>query len=204
MAQSSKEKVTLLIVVIGVIAILGGQALLKFYRSRVSQSSVPAKAKGNPQAKLKIVEYIDFQCPACAQGVHILKEYFAKYPDQMYVEVKYFPLPMHPFGMESARYAECAARQKKFWPFIESLSKQQSFWAALHDAQPAFRKIAQETGLNSFQLDQCLGDKYVDEVIVTEKTIGTSLGIQSTPTYFINEKMVVGTKFLKEELAKFF
>ena len=106
--------------------------------------------------------------------------------------------------MESARYAECAARQKKFWPFIESLSKQQSFWAALHDAQPAFRKIAQETGLNSFQLDQCLGDKYVDEVIVTEKTIGTSLGIQSTPTYFINEKMVVGTKFLKEELAKFF
>ena len=204
MARSSKQKVTLLIVLGCVLAIVAGQRILHRYRSNIKQNSIQAKAKGNPQAKLKIIEYIDLECPACAQGAGILNEYFKKYPNQMYVELKYFPLSGHRWSMPSARYAECAARQNKFWPFLDVLLKQQSFWSALNDPNPAFRQIAQEAGLNTFQLDLCLGDKYLEEAITTDKSIGTAMGIQSTPTYFINDKMFVGTKFLKEQLAAFF
>ena len=204
MAKLSKQKVTWLIIVVSALIIVSGKTILQTYRSSIEPSSIPAKAKGNPQAKFKIVEYIDFQCPACAQGMKILKEYFAKYPDRIYAEVKYFPLPGHPYGMLSARYAECAARQKRFWPFVDKLIERQSLWASLHDPIPAFHEIAKQTGVNSFQLDNCLNDKYLDEAILTEKTIGASLGIQSTPTYFINDKMLVGTKSLQEELNKFF
>lgn len=204
MAKFSKQQVTWLIIVFCVLTIFGGRAILQAYRSRVSLSSIPAKAKGNPQAKLKIMEYIDFECPACAHGVRILKDYLAKYPDQIYMEIKYFPLPGHRYGMASARYAQCAARQKKFWPFVEKLMERQGLWTSLHDPQPAFQEIAKQTGLSTFHLDNCLNDKYLDESILTEKTIGVSLGIQSTPTYFINDKMFVGTKTLQEELTKFF
>lgn len=204
MAKASKQKVTLFIILGCIVVILGGQFFLQRYRSSIQQNSIQAKAKGNPQAKLKIVEYVDFQCSACANGVRILNEYFKKYPDQMFVEIKYFPLAGHQWSMPSARYAECAARQNKFWPFVDLLMARQSFWSSLHDPMPAFRQLAQEAGLGMFQLDLCLSDKYVDEAINTEKTIGSTLGIQSTPTYFINDKMIVGTKFLQEQLAAFF
>ena len=203
MAKLSKQKVTLFVVLGCFLVIFGIKTILQIYRANIQPNAIPAKAKGNPQAKLKIIEYIDFECPACAQGTHILKDYFTKYPDQIYLEVKYFPLPMHLYGLPSARYAECAARQKKFWPFVELLMERQSLWASLHDPQPAFRQIAQAVGLSFFQLDACLNDKYLDEVIMTEKTVGTTLGVQSTPTYFINDKMRVGTKLLQDELTAF-
>jgi protein-disulfide isomerase len=204
MPKLSKQQVTLFIVIGCIAAIVTGQTLLERYRSNIKPSSIPAKAKGNPEAKLKIVEYIDFECPACANGVGILNEYFKKHPNEIYVEVKYFPLSGHRWGMPSARYAECAARQDKFWPFVDILLGRQSFWTSLHDPIPAFREFAQQSGLSMMKLDMCLGDKYVDETIATEKTIGTSLGIQSTPTYFINDKMGVGPKFLQSELSAFF
>jgi len=202
--KPSKQKFTLCIVAACVLAVFMGKIIWEAQRPSVTAGTMPAKAKGNPKAKVKIIEYIDFQCPACAQGTRILKEYFAKYPGQLYLEVKYFPLPMHNYGMLSARYAECAARQNKFWSFVDPLMERQQLWSSLHDPQPAFRQIVEQAGLNSSRLDQCLNDKYLDESILTEKAIGTSLGIQSTPTYFINDKMVVGTKSLVDELTPFF
>ena len=204
MAKPAKQKVTLFIFVACLLAVLAGKIILEAQRPHVANGAMPARAKGNPKANLKIIEYIDFECPACAQGMLILKEYFAKYPGQMYLEVKYFPLPSHLYGMPSARWAECAAQQNKFWFFVEPLMERQKVWATLHDPVPAFRQLAEQAGLSSFQLDNCLNSKYLDETILTEKAIGTSLGIQSTPTYFVNDKMVVGTKSLLEELNKFF
>ena len=203
--QLSKKKLTVGIIVGCVLGVVAGQAFLQYSRSNVATSpAIPAKAKGNPEAKLKIIEYIDFQCPACAQGMRVLKDYAVKYPDQIYIEIKNFPLAMHQFGMVSARYAECAARQKKFWPFVDLLMDKQGLWASLHDPLPAFRQFAQQAGLNASQLESCLNDKYLDETIHTERSIGSSLGVQSTPTYFINDKMFVGAKALKEELTVFF
>jgi protein-disulfide isomerase len=129
-----------------------------------------------------------------------LSKMFSVHPDDFFIEIKYFPLRSHPHGMQAARYAECAARQGKFWAFQDLLVEKQSLWSELNNAEPMFRRFAQEAGVDEFQLRGCLADKRTDEAIESDKTVGKSLGVQSTPTYFVNGKMAVGLKSLGEEI----
>jgi len=164
-----------------------------------------ARAKGNPGSKVKIVEFIDFQCPACAYGVNYLKTLFDQHPDDIYLQVRYFPLAnMHHHAMISALYSECAARQGKFWALDDLMMPQQSQWAQLISPEPVFQAMAAQVGMNIDQLNTCLASDDARRVINDEKSLGQSLGIASTPTYFINNKMVVGTKSLQDELKTYF
>jgi len=159
-----------------------------------------ARAKGNPNARVKIVEFIDFQCPACAFGVGYLKTFFDQHPNDLYIQVRYFPLTnMHHHAMISALYSECAARQGKFWALDDQMIPQQQQWAQLISPEPVFQAMASQVGLNT-----CLASDDARKVINDEKSLGQSMGITSTPTYFINGKMVVGTKSLQDELKAYF
>ncbi len=164
-----------------------------------------ARAKGSPDSKVKIVEFIDFQCPACAVGAQYLKTLFDQHPHDIYLQVRYFPLTnMHHHAMISALYSECAARQGKFWALDELMMSQQSQWAQLISPQPVFQEMAAQVGMNIDQLNTCLSSDDARRVINDEKSLGQSLGISSTPTYFINNRMVVGTKSLEDELKTYF
>jgi protein-disulfide isomerase len=164
-----------------------------------------ARAKGNPAARVKIVEFIDFQCPSCAYGVKYLKAFFDRHPDDIYLQVRYFPLMnMHHHAMISALYSECAARQGKFWALDDLMMPQQSQWAQLISPQPVFQAMATQVGMNTAKLNACLASDDARRVINDEKSLAQSLGVVSTPTYFINNKMVVGTKSLEEELKTYF
>lgn len=164
-----------------------------------------ARAEGSPDSKVKIVEFIDFQCPACAVGAQYLKTFFDRHPNDIYLQVRYFPLTnMHRHAMISALYSECAARQGKFWAMDDLMIAQQSQWAQLISPEPVFQAMAAEVGMNVDQLNACLASDDARRVINDEKSLGQSLGIVSTPTYFINNKMVVGTKSLQDELKHYF
>jgi protein-disulfide isomerase len=164
-----------------------------------------ARAKGNPEARVKITEFIDFQCPACAVGTQYLKTFFDRHPNDIYLQVRYFPLTnMHHHAMSSALYSECAARQGKFWALDDLMMPQQSQWAQLISPDPIFQAMAAQVGMNINQLNTCLASDDARRVINDEKSLGQSLGIGSTPTYFINSKMVVGTKSLEDELNTYF
>ncbi len=161
---------------------------------------------GDPNADIRIVEHLDFQCPSCAKGYFLLKEYLKKYPSRIQVELKYFPWTKQPNAFESALFAECSARQGKFWEFTGLLLKKQKLWKKLSedDAQLMFREIAYEVGLDEFDLADCTMDELIKQTILSERNEGELLGIRQTPTYFINGKMVVGEKSLKRELATIF
>ena len=164
-----------------------------------------ARAKGNPGSKVRIIEYVDFQCPPCAYGTKYLKTFFDRHPNDIYLQVRYFPLTsMHHHAMISALYSECAARQGKFWALDELMMPQQSQWAPLISPQPVFQAMAVQVGMNMDQLNVCLASDDARRVINDEKSLGQSLGIVSTPTYFVNNKMVVGTKSLEDELKTYF
>jgi protein-disulfide isomerase len=164
-----------------------------------------SRSKGNPAARVKIVEYIDFQCPACARGVEYLRSFIELHPNDIYVQVRYFPLTnMHHHAMISALYSECAARQGKFWPLNDLMMPQQSLWAQLINPEPVFKSMASQAGMNIDQLNNCLASDDARRVINDEKSLGQSLGIVSTPTYFVNNKMVVGIKSLQDELKTYF
>ena len=199
----NKKQLTFLIVLVlvGVIVgfkfFLGGKSVA-FYAQK-------ARSKGGETARVKIVEFIDFQCPACANGVKILGTYFDRHPNDIHLQIKYFPLTnMHRHAIISALYSECAARQGKFWPLNDLMMPQQSQWAQLISAEPVFQSMASQVGMDIVQLNACLASDDARRAINDEKSLGQSLGISSTPTYFINNKMVVGTKSLEEELKTYF
>jgi len=198
-----KLQLTLVVVLVLAGLIAGAKILGAPKKAPINWSM--ARVKGNPDSKVKIVEFIDFQCPACAVGVEYLKTLFDRHPDDIYLQVRYFPLTnMHHHAMISALYSECAARQGKFWALDDLMMSQQSQWAQLISPEPVFQSMAQQVGMNIDQLNTCLASDEARKVINDEKSLGQSLGIASTPTYFINNKMVVGTKSLQEELKTYF
>ncbi len=161
---------------------------------------------GDPNADIRIVEHLDFQCSACAKGYFLLKRYLEKYPSRIQLELKYFPWTKQRHAFESALFAECSARQGKFWEFSKLLLRKQKLWRKLSvdDAQLMFREIAHEVGLDEFDLADCTMDELIKQSILSERKEGKLLGIKQTPTYFINGKMVVGVKNLQRELATIF
>ena len=192
------------IIIIGVVVIVIVMKIL-FSHSSASVDPVAARTVGPIDAKVKIVEFIDFECPACAHGALMLKEYLALYPGKLHLQVKYYPLMnIHRHALQVASYAECTARQGKFWLFFEPLAAQQPQWSQLINAEGIFDQLAKAAGADMGQLKSCLVSEDVSATIMGEKTLGRSLGVQSTPTYFINNKMVVGTKSLTEELNTYF
>lgn len=200
---SSKKIVTAVIVVacVGIIYILRAFPGLWPLRTAADVAAL-SHSKGNPKASIKITEFADFQCPACAEGAKYLKELIKQHPQAVYLEMKYFPLQMHQHAYLSARYAECAARQGRFWPFHDHLFERQANWKKLTDPQPAFEVIAEDVHLDPVQLKDCLADPAINAFIDKNKAEGQALGVRSTPTYYVNGKMVVGAKPLQLELDK--
>jgi len=199
---NSSKKIVAVVLVIGCVLVFAG---LKYYQSSArpvsdSASKLPARAQGNPQANIKIIEFIDFQCPACATGAKMLHEYLEKYPGKIYLELRYFPLKMHAHGVTSARWGECAARQGKFWPFLNQVLDKQKEWAPLVSPIPAFMAFANNSAINIDELNACLADQSVDVVINADLEEGKMRQVSSTPSYFINHELVVGPKSLQSKL----
>ena len=166
-------------------------------------TQVDGKTKGYKNAPVKITEFIDFQCPACAVGAKYLEEQIQSYPELIRLQIKHYPLEMHIHGLLSAQYAECANQQEKFWSFHDLLFSRQSNWARLVNAKQAFDQIAHEVGLNVDNLSACLQDKKITEIIARNKTEGAARGVRSTPSYFVNGKLIVGKQSLELEIQKY-
>lgn len=201
MPKFPKKLIALFIIITCIGAIYGIKFYMKSSSAGISKG-VATKVKGAITAPIQITEFIDFQCHSCAQGSKELKKTMGEHPGMISVEAKYFPLKMHKHAVLAARYAECASRQGKFWPFHDYLMERQHNWDRLTDAKPAFEVIAKDVSLDLSGLEACLQDETVDEAIQKNKKEGETLGIKSTPTYFINGEMVVGAKSLKIELDK--
>jgi protein-disulfide isomerase len=158
------------------------------------------RTKGKPGAKIQVVEYTDFQCPACAKASVMIDEVFKKYPDKAYLELKYFPLPRHNFARKASIYADCAGAQGKFWPFHDVIFKSQSSWDKMSSVDEYFMQLAVSLGLDGGKLDACVKDEDVAEKIAKDVESGKARGVNSTPTFFVNGKMIVGGQALVREI----
>ena len=161
------------------------------------------RSKGNPQAPLKIAEFLDYTCYECALGSILLKAYFAEHPKDIYYGVKYFPMG-ELNSTVGAVYSECAGRQNKFWEFHDLLFAKQEDWRTMLKIKPPLVKLAQEAGLDLTKLDQCVQDRGVKHLIEKEKEFGESRMVQSTPTYFVNGETIVGPAGLERRLSQYF
>lgn len=150
------------------------------------------KIKGPASAPVEIIEYSDFQCPACQRAQAVLHAIEEKYPGQVRFVYRHFPLSGHQWSGIAHQAAECAAGQNRFWEYHDLLFKNQLLWATPQNPADTFIRYAQELGLNLDAFGACLTDEAVKGRIQAEKQSGLDSKVNSTPTFFINGERVVG------------
>ncbi len=197
--QSTLKKILIgiVILILGVGAVIGYRHYKliqknKNLSSANSQAVSFEKIKGPDSAPIKILNFSDFQCPACGTAVPIIESLMQKYPGQIQLVFKHFPLRMHVWAPVAHQSAECAAQQGKFWEYYNLIYRNQLVWSALPDPMVSYATYANEVGMNMDAFSQCMVDTKIAERITAEKQEGEVLEVKSTPTFFINGKMFAG------------
>ncbi|OGV96028.1 hypothetical protein A2W24_02980 [Microgenomates group bacterium RBG_16_45_19] len=143
--------------------------------------------QGNKAAAVVIVEYSDFQCPACRLYSPLIEQLTQLYPDQLAVVYRHFPLKeIHPRANLAAQAAEAAGKQGKFWEMNHLLFERQEEWAESGQASKIMMGYAQELGLNSDQFKQDLNSKAVKGLVKADYLSALANRLNGTPSFFVN------------------
>ena len=160
---------------------------------------------GAANAPVTIVEFSDFQCPYCRQVAPTLKQIRDKYGDKVRVVWKDYPLTqIHPQAFKAGEAGHCAAEQGKFWEYHDRL------FANQEALQPGdLKKYAADLGLDTAKFDACLDSAKFGDRVREGVVQGTRLGVDSTPTMYVNGRLVSGAQpfeviagIIDEELAR--
>lgn len=147
-------------------------------------------SEGKADAPVTVVEFSDFQCPFCQRVWPTLKQLRMKYGDRMRLVWKDFPLTqIHPQAFVAAQAGNCAREQGKFWEYHDKLFGNQ---AALQPAN--LKQYAADVGLDTAKFSQCLDSSKYEARVQTALGVGGQLGITSTPTIFVNGRMINGAQ----------
>ena len=156
-----------------------------------------APSKGPADARVTLVEFVDYECPHCRSAQALVRQVLDAYPREVRLCFKHFPLGGHTNSRLAAEAATAAQKQGKFWTTSDNIT-------------PALlEQIANEVGLD---VPRWRGDISSDEVkgtVAQDKSDGTALGINSTPTIYINGRKYTGrhdvesiADWIDEELEK--
>lgn len=143
---------------------------------------------GSDSAKVKLVEFSDFECPACLAVEPYVKKIRETYPEQVQLIYRQFPLPQHLNSREAANLSLAAAEQGKFWEMHGKLFDTQTEWSPLKDneANAFFLNLAKELNLDVNKVKQQLDSNAFNSIIEADIAEGRSLGVNSTPTFYLN------------------
>lgn len=156
-----------------------------------------AQAEKIGTKKVTLVEYGDFQCPACGGYYPIVESVVAKYKADIEFQFVNFPLTsIHPNAMLAHRTAEAASNQGKFWEMYKLLYENQTTWTSMASTQAAstFRSYAESLSLDMSKFDTDQKSAAVNELINADISKGKGLGVTSTPTFFVNGKKIENPK----------
>ncbi len=138
--------------------------------------------RGNPAAKITVVEFSDFQCPYCAKAVEQVKAVLAKYPNVKLV-FKQFPLESHSQAALAAEASLAAQAQGKFWELHDKM-----YSDFRHITRDNILAWAKELGLDMTKFQADLNSHKYAARVASEEKQGEVAGVEGTPTFFINGK----------------
>lgn len=157
------------------------------------------------QARVTVVEFVDYQCPYCQEAAPIVRSLMLKYQDQVRFVIRDFPLPsLHDRAFDAAEAAGCAEEQGKFWPMHDWLYANQDKLT-----RPAFDQAARSLGLDQTTFDACLDSHRRLAEIRQDQADGNRAGVVGTPTFFLDGHRLEGVipsetfeKLIAAELAR--
>jgi protein-disulfide isomerase len=154
-------------------------------RAQLSMSGVPTR--GTVQAPITMLEFADYECPYCQQIQPIVERLEAEYKGKLLFAFKDYPLQMHASAEKAAEAVHCAEAQEKFWEYHDLLL------ASKHPEVPALKSYARDLKLDTAAFDRCLDSGAKAEVVKANLSEAQALGLQGTPTFFVNGRYVSGT-----------
>lgn len=181
-------------IIVATVAIIGGAL---FFLSGSSKSTVQ-KANpallirpdsyrlSTPSATVTLVEFGDYQCPACGAYHPVVKQLLLDFKDSLSFVFREFPLPMHPNGPISAQAAQAAGKQGKYWEMHNMLYEKQAEWSEGNDARTFILGYAKDIGLNVAQFTKDLDSTEIKNIVDRDTQDGNSLGVNATPTFYLN------------------
>lgn len=176
-------------IVIGIVLAVAGFWFLTTPSEEVSGTPT-SHTKGEGTSGVVLVEYADFQCPACAQYYPVLQQVKAKYGDTITFQLRHFPLEaIHKNARAAARAAEAAGLQGKFWEMHDVLYERQQIWQETNDPIGVFEGYAREIGVDDMaKFSEDYKSSTVNASINADLDAGRDLGVQSTPTFILDGK----------------
>ncbi len=147
---------------------------------------------GNPNAKHKFEIFIDFQCGACASFGEKLDVLKARYPDDIFVVFRNFPLPIpaHDKAFMASKVAESAGKQGKFWEMFDLLLKNQRKWSESSAADKIFLAYARKLRLNIEVFNADLQSAEIEKRVNLDIERARSLNLGATPSVLLNNKLL--------------
>jgi protein-disulfide isomerase len=194
---------------------LAGLALVGVFIGFLFQSTVPIAEseknkpinqftdndwiKGNSDAEVKIVEYSDFQCPACSAYAPMIEAFVNDHIDEIGLAYRHFPLKsIHPNAEIAAQAAEAAGKQEKFWEMHNLLFENQESWSATTNPKRYFTEYAEALDLNIDQFNKDMGSKEVRGLVKADLLSAEENRLNSTPSFIINGEKIDNPKSVEE------
>jgi len=147
---------------------------------------------GKPDAEVRLVEYSDFQCPACGAYYPVVEQVVEKYRDQISFEYRHYPLTtIHQNAFAAARASEAAGKQDKFWEMYRLLFANQSVWESSNNAQSVFEDYAKQLQLDTSKFQADFASNETGAAINASIAEFNRRGLaKSTPTFLLNDKKI--------------
>jgi protein-disulfide isomerase len=159
----------------------------KSYHNRFDADRIKSVAidgsptEGPDSAPITVIEFADFECPFCAMEAPVLEKMYQAHKNEVRFVYKFYPLPAHPHGEPAARAAIAAMSQGKFWELHDRL------FANRDHLEPSdIDSYAKELGLDMRKFHEDMQSKATTDRIDRDKKLGNDVGVQGTPTIFIN------------------
>ena len=165
-------------------------ALVMSKNGSAAETAGDIHASGNPNAPVTLEEFGDFQCPPCAMLSEPINQFEKDYRPNLRVVFHNFPLPVHAHAREAALVAEAAGFQGHFWEMHDLLYREQAIWSKAVDVRTLFNAYAGMLNLDVERFKKDMDGEQVSERVIADQKQGASLGVQKTPTIFLNNRAV--------------
>lgn len=171
-------------------------------KEEVLQINDQDHVRGNPDSKVTLIEYGDFQCPFCGAVFPIADATYNQYKDRVRFVFRHFPIvSAHPNAMVAHRAAEAAGKQGKFYEMHDLLYQRQQIWSQGSDAAGIIHSFAEELGLDIAQYDADFAASTTLDSINAQLKAAETIEVTGTPTFFVNDQKLDRTPSSPEELG---
>ncbi|KKS94708.1 MAG: Dsba oxidoreductase [Microgenomates group bacterium GW2011_GWC1_43_13] len=148
---------------------------------------LPASAS----ASLTLVEFGDYECPACGVYSPFIKQLLIDFPGEINYVFRNYPLPQHKNAPISSYAVEAAGLQGKYWEMQERVYETQGVWSGLADPTGLFMGYAKDLNLDLNRFTSDIGSDTVKDKVDNDKKDGDLVGITETPTFYLNGKKII-------------